>query len=156
MVKWGCSRCGNLFVKKMNLPIYSALMKRDIKIIRKLRKKEFMLKQKYSSGRFCEYDTICRFCRYRFFSWYSFLTNFREKFVAINERIEDKMKNDERILSILQRIGLEDRYLTLEKLSEMEEIKNIDYKEVDYKKKELCEESRVWLRDSIRKAVQSR
>lgn len=143
--------------KKMNLPIYSALMKRDVKIIRKLRKKGIHVETKNTAPE--DFVSMIRYADFVVtdsFHGTAFSLIFEKKFVAINERIEDKMKNDERILSILQRIGLEDRYLTLEKLSEMEEIKDIDYKEVDYKKKELCEESRVWLRDNIRKAVQSR
>lgn len=143
--------------KKMNLPIYSALMKRDIKIIRKLRKKGIHVETKNTAPE--DFVSMIRYADFVVtdsFHGTAFSLIFEKEFVSINERIEKKMKNDERILSILQRIGLEDRYLTLEKLSEMEEIKNIDYKEANYKKKELCEESRVWLRDNIRKAVQSR
>lgn len=143
--------------KKMNLPIYSALMKRDVKIIRKLRKKGIHVETKNTAPE--DFVSMVRYADFVVtdsFHGTAFSLIFEKKFFAINERIEDKMKNDERILSILQRVGLEDRYLTLEQLSAMEEIKNIDYKEVNYKKKELCEESRVWLRDSIRKAVQSR
>lgn len=53
----------------------------------------------------------------------------------------------------MNRVGLENRYLTLDELSKTENLDAINYSAVNIKKKNLRDESERWLRNSIVEGV---
>ena len=140
--------------KKMNMPIYAALMKRDVKVVGRLRAKGIHVETKHTSPE--DFVSLIRYADFIVtdsFHGTAFSLIFEKEFISINERVEKGKKNDERILSILNRVGLENRYLTLDELSKTENLDAINYSAVNIKKKNLRDESERWLRNSIVEGV---
>ena len=140
--------------KKMNMPIYAALMKRDVKVVGRLRAKGIHVETKHTSPEY--FVSLIRYADFIVtdsFHGTAFSLIFEKEFISINERVEKGKKNDERILSILNRVGLENRYLTLDELSKTENLDAINYSAVNIKKKNLRDESERWLRNSIVEGV---
>ena len=124
--------------KKMNMPIYAALMKRDVKVVGRLRAKGIHVETKHTSPE--DFVSLIRYADFIVtdsFHGTAFSLIFEKEFISINERVEKGKKNDERISSILNRVGLENRYLTLDELSKTENLDAINYSAVNIKKKKF-------------------
>ena len=82
---------------------------------------------------------------------------FHKPFVAVS----NEKRGAVRFKELLSLLGLEHRLISPEKLNQIEEIaalfsEPIDYKEVDEKLAELCENSKQWLENAIKKNIEPR
>lgn len=122
----------------IGLPVYTAMMDSRIKQIMKIEKTGITVETKYTSPE--DFLSLIKYSDLvitESFHGTAFSLIFEKKFVCINSRNDSgNLKNDERIINILNIVGLEERYISIEDISKFDFDKNINYKMVTQKRME--------------------
>lgn len=131
--------------KITGLPVYTAMMKPGIKQIWKIEKEGIKVETKHTAPE--DFLSLIKYSEMVVtdsFHGTAFSLIFEKKFVCINyANNDDVLKNDERIMNILGVVGLLDRYITLDEVSNFDFGKEIDYGTVTEKRMKeaaICKE----------------
>lgn len=122
--------------KLTGLPVYTAMMDPRIKQIMRIEKNGIKVEKKHTAPEdFLSLINYSEIVITESFHGTAFSLIFEKKFVCINSRDNaGHLKNDERIINILNIVGLENRYISMEDISDFDFKKNIDYKNVTKKR----------------------
>lgn len=122
--------------KLTGLPVYTAMMDSRIKQIMRIEKAGITVETKHTSPQ--DFLSLIKYSELvvtESFHGTAFSLIYEKKFVCINSRkVSGELKNDERIINILNITGLMDRYITLEDIDHFDFNENIDYKVITKKR----------------------
>lgn len=139
------------------LPVYTAMMDSRIKQILKIEKEGIKVETKHTSPE--DFLSLIKYSDMvitESFHGTAFSLIFEKQFVCINSKNSyGKLKNDERIINILNIVDLEDRYISIEDIPNFDFAKSIDYQNVTKKRLEKAEYCKSILFDAIEGKVKS-
>ena len=139
--------------RQLDLPVYTIMMRRDEKYILKIEKEGMHVERKKTSPE--NFVSLIRYADFIItdsFHGTAFALIFEKKFVCVNEKFPDgRLKNDERILNILNKLELMERYLTIEQMRKMNYNTKFDYTMITSKRMQLAKKSKEWLINAIEK-----
>lgn len=139
------------------LPVYTAMMDSRIKQILKIEKEGIKVETKHTSPE--DFLSLIKYSDMvitESFHGTAFSLIFEKQFVCINSKNSyGKLKNDERIINILNIVDLEDRYISIEDIPNFDFTKSIDYQNVTKKRLEKAEYCKSILFDAIEGKVKS-
>lgn len=137
--------------KRLNIPVYTALMTRSHRVIRRIEKNGIIVEKKHTSPK--DFLRMLRNARYVVtdsFHGTAFSIIFEKQFFSINAIEKDGMlKNDERLVGILEKLGLIHRYIARNQMAEINLEEKIDFANVTPERLKFAEISKGWLMDSI-------
>lgn len=118
------------------LPVYTAMMDSRIKQILKIEKVGIKVETEHTSPE--DFLSLIKYAELvvtESFHGTAFSLIFEKKFVCINSKDSlGNLKNDERIINILNIVGLENRYINIEDVSNFDYNQSIDYNIVTKKR----------------------
>ena len=139
------------------LPVYTAMMDSSIKQIYKIEKEGIKVETRHTSPE--DFLSLIKYSEMiitESFHGTAFSLIFEKQFVCINSKnLSGKLKNDERITNVLNIVDLEDRYISIEDISDFDFTKSIDYQIVTKKRLEQAEYCKSILFDAIEGKVKS-
>lgn len=147
------AEAGSILAERLGLPVYTGFMNKDTKKIIELHKKGIRSVLKYTSPEnFLSLIANAEYTITDSFHGTAFSLIMEKPFICINYRNSDKqLKNDERISAILDRLGLLERYMTIEQLQSFDVLKKIDYMHITEQRMRMAKESKTWLINAIEK-----
>ncbi|MCM1270584.1 MAG: polysaccharide pyruvyl transferase family protein [Ruminococcus flavefaciens] len=136
--------------RKLNLPVYTIVLFPRIGIIIKLSKASIKFKRFHNGPvDFLSYIKYAKYVISDSFHGTAFSIIYNKPFYSINIKKEDGLTNDERICTLLGKLGLNDHYLSADVLSNIESLTPINYNEVKKKQTAYAHESIEWLRKAV-------
>lgn len=127
--------------KKSGLPVYTISITRSASILLKLNRKGIkVLRWRSSPSDFLSCIKYADFVVTDSFHGTAFSVNYEKNFIAVNDRTSQGYVNDERIVSLLNMLGLEKRYISGG--DELKNVRNIDYLQVSPQKDKMINESK--------------
>ena len=137
--------------KKLDMPIYTILMLKDILGLCKVEKNGIkVLKKELGPEHFLTYIRNASYVVTDSFHGTAFSIIFEKPFISVREKKPDGcLKNDERITNLLKLLGITERYLSLYELSEFDYTKAINYSIVTEKRIKLANETKKILLNAL-------
>ncbi|MDX8420049.1 polysaccharide pyruvyl transferase family protein [Stecheria sp. CLA-KB-P133] len=137
--------------KRLNMPVYTGFMARTFKAIVKVTSKGIHVERKYTSP--SDYISLIKYADWVVtdsFHGTAFSLIFEKNFISVNSlRDNGNLKNDSRLMNILNEVGLIDRYVPVSGIDLFDINKTIDYKAVTTKRLEMANMSINRLIDAI-------
>lgn len=135
--------------QKLGIPAYTMI---GSNIYRIIKAKYYRIKLKpYKNGpiEFLRYIKNAKYVVTDSFHATAFSVIFKKPFYSINTLTDNQLFNDDRLFTLLKRLGIEERYVTLENFDLLNVNDEINYEAVTKQKEEYANESIQWLKNSI-------
>lgn len=142
---------GKVLSEKLNLPIYTCLMKKDSKKIYELYRNGIKsVLDKTSPEDFLSLIMNSEFVITDSFHGTAFSIISEKSFICVNYINENGvLKNDERIINIISQLGLNDRYISIKDIQTFDVTKKVNYRDITKKRMKMAEFSKKWLINAI-------
>lgn len=141
----------SIISKQLKMPVYTITNQMDlIRIIKNMRYGIKTDMKHTSPSDFLNFIYNAEFVITDSFHGTAFSIVFNKQFVTINSRLENgEYKNDERLNSLLQKLGLIDRFVKLDEVNSLDLNNEINYEPVEKIRESLSTEAEKWLLKAI-------
>lgn len=137
--------------ERLNLPVYAITNQMDLIRVFKNTQHRVKTDMKHTSPEdFVTYIFYADYVITDSFHGTAFSIVFNRPFITINSRLETgEYKNDERIKSVLNMFGLQERFVKLKEINEFDLQKRIDFETVNKTKEQLSSMAISWLINAL-------
>ena len=144
-------KAANIMSNALSLPVYTMVLFPRFGIISTLKKNKIKYKRYHNSPiDFLRYIKYAKFIITDSFHGTAFSTIFNKPFYSIKLKVDHKIEKDERIYTILEKLGLKERYVSVEELlKDKNKHFGIDFKDINDNRKSYVMDSLEWLRNSV-------
>lgn len=137
--------------ERLNLPVYTITNQMDLIRVSKNTQHRVKTDMKHTSPEdFVTYIFYADYVITDSFHGTAFSIIFNRPFITINSRLETgEYKNDERLNSVLNMFGLQERFVKLNEINEFDLQKHIDFETVNKTKEQLSSMAISWLINAL-------
>lgn len=137
--------------KKLKLPVYTVTTEnKSFNVLAANNKSLHCISDKCSPKDFLSYIKYSELVLTNSFHGTAFSLIFEKEFFTINDmNSTGDLKNDERLCNILSYLGLDERLITKDQIKGIDNIKTINYYDVENKKQELINNSKALLFNAL-------